>query len=80
MNYEIKIKEDHIVTVIMYLIIGFVVFVLTNFFSINIAQAVGAGPNDIGIVVGAISILCSIVVVCTMVIVDAIKGNANNKE
>ena len=67
-------------TFIMYLIIGFIVFILTNFFSINFAQAVGAGPGDIGVVVGAISVLCSIVVVCTMIIVDAIKSNDDNME
>lgn len=61
-------------TVIMYFIIGFIVFIATNFISINFAQAVGAGPGDIGIVVSAIAVLCSIVVICTMVIVQAIKN------
>lgn len=60
--------------VIAYVIVGVAVFILTNFIAINYAQMVGAGPGEIGIVVSAIAVLCSILVICTIVIVEAIRG------
>ena len=68
-------------TILAYIIIGIIVFILTNFISINFAQAIGAGPGDIGIVVSAIAVLCSIVVICTIVIVEEIKSiNVKDEE
>lgn len=62
-----------------YFIIGVIVFVLTDIISIILGHTIGAGPGDIGIVVSAVSILCGVVVVCTMVIVDTIKS-INDKD
>lgn len=59
--------------VIGYIAIGIIVFLSVEFLSINIATAIGAGPNQIGIVSTAISIQCAIIVLCTLAIVDAIK-------
>ena len=64
--------------ILAYIINGIIVFILTNFISINFAQAIGSGPVDIGIIVSAIAILCSIVVICTIVIVEEIRS-LNNK-
>ncbi|MBS4539183.1 hypothetical protein GOQ27_11970 [Clostridium sp. D2Q-11] len=58
---------------IAYVIIGFIIFIIVNFLSINIGSIIGVGSYESGIVVSAISFLCSIVVICTLVIIDAIK-------
>ena len=42
--------------------------------AINVGNAIGAGTGEIGLVVSAISILCSVVVLCTLVIVDTINN------
>lgn len=62
-----------------YIFRGFVVFWIVEVLSINIAQALGPGPGEIGIVVSAISMLSAIVVICTFAIVDTIKS-INNGE
>ncbi|QZY53773.1 hypothetical protein [Crassaminicella profunda] len=62
-----------------YIIIGLLVFLSVEFLSINVGNAIGSGPGEIGIVVSAISILCSIVVICTLIIVDTIKNNNHEK-
>lgn len=59
---------------ILFIIIGFITFWLVELISPNVAYAIGAGPGDIGLVVTAIAILCSIIVICTCIIVDAIKN------
>lgn len=57
-----------------YFIGGFLVFMIVLFLSINIAQLIGPGPGDIGMVVTAIAMLCAIIVICTFIIVDSIKN------
>ncbi len=64
---------------ICYIIVGIIVFGSVEFLSINIGGLIGSGPNEIGIVVSALSILCSIIVLCTIIIVDAIKNNRESK-
>ncbi len=49
-------------------------FFLAEFLAINVGNAIGAGPYDIGIVVAAISLLNATLVICTLIIVDAIKN------
>lgn len=56
-----------------YAFIGFLVFWIVEFLSINVGSANGSGSGEIGLVVSAISILCAIVVICTIIIVDNIK-------
>ncbi len=58
---------------ILFIIIGFITYLFVEILSTNVGYAIGAGPGDIGLVVTAISILCGIVVVCTCIIVDAIR-------
>ncbi|MDF2614826.1 MAG: hypothetical protein K0S71_2612 [Clostridia bacterium] len=62
-----------------YIFIGFFVFWIVEFLSINVGTAIGAGPGEIGLAVSAISILCAIVVICTLIIVDTIKSNNHNE-
>lgn len=62
-----------------YTFIGYLVFWTVESLSIYISHSNGAGPGDIGIVSSAISILCSIVVICTLIIVDAIKNINRDK-
>lgn len=59
---------------ILFIIIGFITYFLVEFVSINVGYAIGAGPGDIGLIVTAISILCGIIVVCTCILVDAIRN------
>ena len=59
---------------ILFIIIGFITYFLVEFLSINVGYAIGAGPGAIGLVVTAISILCGIIVVCTCILVDAIRN------
>jgi hypothetical protein len=62
-----------------HLIIGFIVFVIAEFISINVGGLLGSGPAEAGIIVSAISVLCAIVIVCTLIIVEAIeKSNQGN--
>ena len=58
-----------------YLILGIIVFWTVEFISIGIGSALGSGPSEAGIIVSAISVLCAIMIICTMIIVDAIKTN-----
>ena len=60
--------------IILYALTGFVVFWLSMFLAISIGQVLGAGPFEAGLIVAAISVLTATMVVCTMVIVDAIKS------
>lgn len=64
---------------VSYIFIGFLVFWIVEFLSINVGGAIGSGPGEIGLVVSAISILCTIVVICTLIIVDTIKNNNHEK-
>ncbi|MCC5912410.1 MAG: hypothetical protein JJT76_18490 [Clostridiaceae bacterium] len=47
---------------------------MAEFLAINVGEALGAGAFEIGLIGTSISILTATVVVCTMIIVDAIKG------
>lgn len=58
-----------------YILIGFLVFWIVEFLSINVGTAIGSGPGETGLMVSAISILCAIIVICTLIIVDTIKNN-----
>lgn len=58
---------------IMYCVMWVGVFWISLNLSGCIGQAIGAGPFEIGLVITAISLLIATVVVCTMVIVYAIK-------
>lgn len=62
-----------------YFFLGFLVFWIVEFLSVNVAEAIGSGPGQIGIVVSAIALLCSTVVICTLIIVDTIKNNSSNE-
>lgn len=57
-----------------YFAIGFLVFYLVDVFSISFGKALGAGPVEIGIIVSSISMLSGILVICTLIITDAIKS------
>ena len=61
-----------------YIFVGFLIFLIVECLSINVGSAIGAGPGEIGLVVTAISILCSVIVLCTLVIVDTIKNNIHH--
>ncbi|MBN2826753.1 MAG: hypothetical protein JXQ26_02125 [Tissierellales bacterium] len=61
------------------LLIAFFVFIIVEFLSVNIGSTVGAGPNEVGIVVCAISLMCGVMVICTAFIVDAIKKTNQEK-
>jgi hypothetical protein len=76
--YKIKKGGDCLI-LLTRIVIGIIVFLSVDFLSTNIATAIGAGPNQIGIVSTAISIQCAIVVICTMVIVDVIKNTQCKK-
>ncbi|WP_209460570.1 hypothetical protein [Youngiibacter multivorans] len=60
----------------VYSVLGVIVFLAVLFISTYVGSAMGPGPYDVGFVVISISMLCSIIVVCTMIIVDAIKSNS----
>lgn len=62
-----------------YIVLGFIVFWIAEFLSINVGSALGSGPGEIGLVVTAISLLCAVLVICTAVIVDTIKNNISEK-
>ncbi|MTI48928.1 hypothetical protein [Sporosalibacterium faouarense] len=64
---------------VSYILIGFLIFWIVEFLSINVGTAIGSGPGEIGVVVSAIALLCSTVVICTLIIVDAIKNNNYQK-
>ncbi len=64
---------------LLYLLIGFITFCIVDLLAIGAGSAIGSGPYEIRIVVAAISILSAIVVVCTLIIVDEIKKQANTK-
>lgn len=55
------------------ILIGVFVFLVVEFLAINLGNIIGAGPMDIGLVVCAISLLCGVMVICTLYIVEAIK-------
>lgn len=59
---------------ILFIIIGFITYLIVQFLSINVGYALGAGPASIGLVVTAISILSAIIVVCTCVMVDTMRN------
>lgn len=56
-----------------YIILGILVFGTVEFISIVVGSSLGSGPSDVGIIVSAISVLGSIITICTLIIVDAIK-------
>lgn len=58
-----------------YFILGIIVYWTVNFISIGLGSALGSGASEAGIIVSAISVLCAIMIICTMIIVDAIKTN-----
>jgi len=58
-----------------YLILGIIVFGIVEFISIGVRNALGSGPTEAGIIVSAISLLSAIMIICTLIIVDAIKTN-----
>lgn len=62
-----------------HLILGFIVFVIVEFVSINVGSFLGSGPAEAGIIVSAISLLCSIVIICTLIIVETIEKNIHSK-
>ncbi|MBU3102286.1 MULTISPECIES: hypothetical protein [Clostridium] len=62
-----------------YLLLGVIVFGVAEFLSIMIGSALGSGTAEIGLVVSAISMLCATVVICTAIIVDAIRSNTQGK-
>ncbi len=63
-----------------YAILGFIIFWMVEFISINVGSALGSGPSEAGIIVSAISVLSSIIVVCTLAIINTIKAmNIENK-
>ncbi len=55
-----------------YAIIGLVIFFVVIFVSINYAGSIGAGFNNEVTIVSAIAILCSIIVICTLIINESI--------
>ena len=55
--------------------IGIIVFWTVELLSIGIGSSLGSGPAEAGIIVSAISALSGIVIICTLIIVDAIKNN-----
>lgn len=55
------------------ILIGIFVFLVVEFLALNLGNYIGAGPMDIGLVVCAISLLCGVMVICTLYIVEAIK-------
>lgn len=59
---------------IYYALIGFSVYGLMEFLSINLGTAIGAGFNEIGLVVTAISLQTSIMVICTIIVVNKLKN------
>lgn len=59
----------------VYAVIGFIVFWVVEFLSVSVGSALGSGAYEIGLIGTAISLQSSILVICTLVIVDAIKGN-----
>jgi cation transporter-like permease len=73
---EIKLARNEVIKMkyVGYAICGFIVFWVVEFLAINVAEAIGSGPGQIGVVVTAIAVMCSIIVICTFVIVDAING------
>jgi hypothetical protein len=48
-------------------IIGLIVFVIVEFISVSVGSFLGSGPAEAGIIVSAISVLCAIVIVCTLI-------------
>lgn len=71
------VEKEKDMKYISYFFKGFAVFFIVLFLSTNIGYLIGPGTYGIGLVVCAISMLSAIVVVCTFVIVDAIKSNDN---
>lgn len=61
-----------------YSVISVIVFVSVNVLSSIIGGFIGSGPYETGLVVNAISFLCAIVVICTMIIVDALEKMTPN--
>lgn len=62
-----------------YFVLGFIIFWVVEFLSINIGGALGSGPAEAGIIVSSISVLSSIIVICTLILVDTIKNISKNK-
>ncbi|MHB8125690.1 MAG: hypothetical protein ACYDEJ_08640 [Desulfitobacteriaceae bacterium] len=56
------------------IVIGFIVYFVIQVLTMLIGSALGPGPYEVGYVVTSISLLCAIVVVCTLIIVDTIKS------
>lgn len=59
-----------------YIFIGFIVCFIMEILIMFIGGALGSGANEIGYVVIGISLLCAIMVICTLVIVDTITKNS----
>lgn len=57
----------------------FVFIIITLFFFefiiINLGGALGSGPYEIGLVVTGISVMCTLMIFCTIAIIKAIKNN-----
>jgi hypothetical protein len=58
-----------------YIVLGIIVFWAVELISIGVGSSLGSGPAEAGIIVSAISALSGIVIICTLIIVDAIKNN-----
>lgn len=59
-------------------LVGFFVAFFVFYLSSTIGSAMGPGPNGIGYVLVALSLLCAVIVICTLLIVDTIIQNSNN--
>ncbi|MBK1809041.1 hypothetical protein JHL18_00045 [Clostridium sp. YIM B02505] len=55
-----------------YVFIGLLIFLSVNYISTNFEADV---RDSAGLIVSAISILCAVIVVCTLILADAIKDN-----
>ena len=51
----------------LYVFIGLLVFMVVHFVSLNFG-------NDFGVIASAISMLCAVIVICTLILADAIKS------
>lgn len=56
----------------LYIFIGLLVFMVVRFISINFESELS---DNVRIIVSAISMLCAVIVVCTLTLTDAIKSN-----
>ena len=59
--------------VFSYIFMGVFIFIALEFLAVNLGNFMGAGENDIGILVSSVSLLSTIVILCTAAIIDNMK-------